>query len=455
LETKSVFGMIAQRLLARRRPAAREGSPRWLGGLGLLLLVVSSLGLTGCGQPQATFSFNRLYLERKEQDTGQAYAPVQIQAIVDASAALFGSPDQPRVQQAEGMDQVLDLAKIVAAAGPLKSDNYGKGEGLYRQHCVHCHGITGNGRGPTAAFLNPYPRDFTRGVFKFTSTPIGYKPTHDDLLRILDNGIAGTAMPSFRLLSEGEREALIDYVKYLAIRGEVERRLIEGVVDFNLVPPKAEGEVDAAQAKAEAAKAEAELTEFQGPGYLVDEVLTEVVTSWLDADANVTPVPQRPEIYNRDSDQFDLAALHESEQRGRKLYYNTVANCFSCHGPVQLGDGELTNYDNWSKEFFDWTLKNDPNYQDKLERYVAITGLKPRNIRPRNLREGIYRGGRRPIDIFWRVHNGIDGTPMPAANKAALSNDDIWDLVNYVLSLPYEPASHQGVEIATNKREVN
>ena len=58
------------------------------------------------------------------------------------------------------------------------------------------------------------------------------KPTDDDLRRVLLNGVAGTAMPSFKLLNEGEIEALIDYVKYLAIRGEVERRLIEENVDF-------------------------------------------------------------------------------------------------------------------------------------------------------------------------------------------------------------------------------
>ena len=39
--------------------------------------------------------------------------------------------------------------------------------GLYRQHCVHCHGITGDGAGPTAQFLMPYPRDFRTGEFKF------------------------------------------------------------------------------------------------------------------------------------------------------------------------------------------------------------------------------------------------------------------------------------------------
>jgi hypothetical protein len=44
---------------------------------------------------------------------------------------------------------------------------------------------------------------------------------------------------------------------------------------------------------------------------------------------------------------------------------------------------------------------------------------------------------------------------MPAANKQALTDDHIWDIVNYVLSLPYEPVSLPGLDVATNKREVN
>jgi mono/diheme cytochrome c family protein len=411
-------------------------------GFGVLAATLGVFASAGCQPPEAQFSFNQLYLERQEQETGSEFAPQQVVAVVNAVTALFGTPDAPHLEPVEGMDQVLNLKNLIIAAGPIKSDNYGRGEGLYRQHCVHCHGITGNGRGPTAAFLNPYPRDFTRGTFKFKSTPIGIKPTREDLRHIVEQGIDGTAMPSFKLLPEGEIEALVDYVKYLAIRGEVERRLIEFSPDFY-------------EPDADPAENEELLKEFFGREFLVDEVLNDVVTSWMDADANVTEVPQRPAKYDRTSDQFDPAELEASRQRGRELYYTTVANCFSCHGPSQLGDGQTTDYDQWTKEFFDWTLKNDPDFDERLDRYVSITGMPPRNIRPRNLRDGIYRGGRRPIDIFWRIQNGIDGTPMPAANKSALSDDDIWDLVNYVLGLPYEPVSRPGLPSATNLRGVN
>jgi mono/diheme cytochrome c family protein len=408
----------------------------------LMLMGTVLLGFAGCGKSEAEFETNRVYLAYQENQTNIQYQKEQVQDIVNAVAALFGTPDDPFfVRDVEGADELLSLSRIKAAAGPVQSDRYGEGEGLYRQHCVHCHGITGNGRGPTAAFLNPYPRDFTRGTFKFKSTPIGIKPTDDDLRLILINGVAGTAMPSFALLSSSEINALVDYVKYLAIRGETERMLMQLSPDFFDVEDPSKNE--------ELRK------EFYSREFLIDEVLSEVVAGWTTAVENVTEVPERPSEYDPLSPEYDLQALRDSTERGRKLYYTSVANCYSCHGPSQLGDGQVTDYDQWTKEYFDWTNKNADNYEAELAKYQDLGGLPPRNILPRNLRSGIYRGGRRPVDIFWRVHNGIDGTPMPAANKAALSDNDIWDIVNYVLALPYEPASRPGLDSVTNEREVN
>ena len=117
----------------------------------------------------------------------------------------------------------------------MGSDANDRAVGLYREHCAHCHGITGDGVGPTATFLNPYPRDYRKGQFKFKSTPVGQKPTHADLKKIVFDGVPGTAMPSFKLLPDLEVEALVDYVKYLAIRGEVEAR-VEAVAEDGSVP---------------------------------------------------------------------------------------------------------------------------------------------------------------------------------------------------------------------------
>jgi mono/diheme cytochrome c family protein len=78
---------------------------------------------------------------------------------------------------------------------------------------------------------------------------------------------------------------------------------------------------------------------------------------------------------------------------------------------------------------------------------VAAGLLDPRNAIPRNLRTNMFRGGRRPLDIFRRIHQGIAGTPMPASGPAApgaqgtLTEEEMWQIVDYVRSLPFEPAS--------------
>lgn len=59
-------------------------------------------------------------------------------------------------------------------------------------------------------------------------------------------------------------------------------------------------------------------------------------------------------------------------------------------------------------------------------------------LRPANLNTGTYKGGRRPIDIYWRIAKGINGAKMPA-HETTLKPDQIWDLVNFVLALPNRP----------------
>jgi mono/diheme cytochrome c family protein len=296
----------------------------------------------------------------------------------------------------------------------------------------------------TAAFLNPYPRDYRKGQFKFKSTPVGQKPTHDDLKKIVMEGIPGTAMPSFKLLPDLEVESLIEYVRYLSIRGEVERQLLSATADLEegkrlaaVLPANATAEQKAAQQEQLAS---------------IKEIVANVVGRWQGAAAVVVAIPSRPALVKEE--------LVASQKRGRDLFYGTVANCAKCHGESALGDGQTTDYDDWTKEFI-----ADGKNRQLVATYVSLGLLPPRNIKPRNLRLGVYRGGMRPIDIYWRIKNGIDGVPMPAAtmkpegdpNAKGLLPDDIWDLVNYVQSLPYEsisnPYSHEVAQEAENARE--
>ncbi len=100
-----------------------------------------------------------------------------------------------------------------------------KGQAVYQLRCVQCHGISGDGAGPAAASLYPRPRDYRRGVFKFTSTPYGARPLASDLVRTVRAGIHGTSMPSFNLLPKEEIEAVVHYVLTLTRRGEYEEEL--------------------------------------------------------------------------------------------------------------------------------------------------------------------------------------------------------------------------------------
>jgi cytochrome c oxidase cbb3-type subunit 2 len=97
-----------------------------------------------------------------------------------------------------------------------------RGRAAYLTYCVGCHGETGDGNGPAARFLDPKPRDFTSGVYKFRSTPSGSLPTYGDLHRVLTQGVLGTSMPSWQLLPENQRVALIAYLKTLSSEWESE-----------------------------------------------------------------------------------------------------------------------------------------------------------------------------------------------------------------------------------------
>jgi len=140
--------------------------------------------------------------------------------IEKALGDVFGTPANPKLTSEEV--SASDISLLM-----LDEDTLQKGSRLYRVHCLHCHGVPGDGRGPTALWINPHPRDFRQGMFKFQSIDQviqqNNRPPHrEDLYRTLDQGIEGTAMPSFNLLSEVQRDNLVSYVIHLSIRGKVE-----------------------------------------------------------------------------------------------------------------------------------------------------------------------------------------------------------------------------------------
>ncbi len=283
----------------------------------------------------------------------------------------FGTPANPVVKiddkDAMAMAEALNLSEKTLQAGSK----------LYRRHCLQCHGVAGDGRGPRGLWLHPHPRDYRQGLFKFVSSDpavpvLGQerKPRREDLHHVLTYGVEGTSMPSFALLKDEELEALISYVTHLSMRGEVEFFICKQIV--------------ADRIKAEDIPTEAETW------------MILVLNRWKTSN-------DRPLTPKASTAPADTSQRQESVRRGYDYFTNAkVGNCVSCH--IDFGRQAQFRYDAWG------TL-----------------------VRPNNLTAGVYRGGRRPLDLYYRVAGGINPCAMP-------KNDDeakVWDLVSFVQALPY------------------
>ncbi len=91
--------------------------------------------------------------------------------------------------------------------------NAKRGKALYVRYCIFCHGPAGDGRGESAPYLDPKPRDFTKAVFKCRSTPSGTLPLDSDLYDTISRGVHASGMPSWKPLLRQERVDLIAYIK--------------------------------------------------------------------------------------------------------------------------------------------------------------------------------------------------------------------------------------------------
>ena len=88
------------------------------------------------------------------------------------------------------------------------------GKIVYTKWCAGCHGDNGAGDGQGARHMIPPPRDFTGAIYQIRSTPSGQLPTDADLLRSIDDGLPGTAMPGWKTrLSDRQRRDVLAYIK--------------------------------------------------------------------------------------------------------------------------------------------------------------------------------------------------------------------------------------------------
>jgi len=232
--------------------------------VGLVWLV---LGLVGC---QRTETPQFVVLPKLGE------LPQELQTTVETELVRYtGTYLQPKLL-AEPDAPPVDLAR---------------GQAVYQERCVQCHGVSGDGNGPAAKYMYPRPRDYRRGLFKFTSTPYGSRPLRDDLLRTVRLGIRGTSMPAFNLLPEQDQQAVVDYVIMLARRGEME----QGIVDL----AETEEEVD--------------------PELVQEDVVAVVLHRWNEAEeSEVRPLTPQPRFTS------------EHVERGKQAFL--TKGCLKCHG---------------------------------------------------------------------------------------------------------------------------
>jgi mono/diheme cytochrome c family protein len=339
-----------------------------------------------------------------------------------ATSGFFGSPAEPTL-----WNMVGDDGKPLLGGDPKTghTEHLQIGRDLFRKHCLHCHGIWGRGDGSTAEWLNPRPRNFWRGKFKFKSAE-GSKPTRDDLLQTIRQGAHGTAMPAFRVLedetvgahaaslvngderleralraAEGQHspvlEYLADYVIYLSTLGEVQRLSAKDIATETADDPSAMGAIVAAK---------------------VRENYELVRDQWVNAPKKVvspSPTVRRPGLAADGA--IDVAAMYESAKKGRALFLTKEWQCTQCHGENATGRAPQADLvESWRKTF------------DKGEGWESMP-------QPADLTLGWYHRGGRAVDQWRQITLGVD--PMPAFNGPQFPELDRWHLVNYVRAVPY------------------
>lgn len=91
-----------------------------------------------------------------------------------------------------------------------------KGKSVFQINCASCHGATGHGDGPASAALNPKPRNFTEGYWK-------YGGGLARVVRTISEGSPGTAMASFSVLPLEDRVVAAHYVRSLSPKPEEDK----------------------------------------------------------------------------------------------------------------------------------------------------------------------------------------------------------------------------------------
>lgn len=118
---------------------------------------------------------------------------------------------------------MITLAPLTARAVSIPTEVTEEGKKTYSKYCAPCHGDEGKGNGPLARSLLPKPRDFTRGAYKFRTTPSGSLPTDQDIYKTISYGVPNSTMIPWDILTEQQRASVIPVLKSFSEAFEVRK----------------------------------------------------------------------------------------------------------------------------------------------------------------------------------------------------------------------------------------
>lgn len=113
---------------------------------------------------------------------------------------------------AAGPAAAMDVATLLKSSPELIA----KGKNLFAVNCASCHGPSGLGDGPAAAALNPKPRNFNEGYWRYGGGVAR-------VVQTISVGSPGTAMAAFTVIPLEDRFALAHYVRSFAPKLEEDK----------------------------------------------------------------------------------------------------------------------------------------------------------------------------------------------------------------------------------------
>ena len=139
-----------------------------------------------------------------ELPPSSARADLQHRAV--ALQTLIAGKAPATTVAATARSLAADLIKAYPITlAPAKPLNFARGQALYTQNCLSCHGANGDGKGPAALGLVP-------PAIAFSDKNRARERSVFALYQVIEQGISGTSMASFGVLPPEDRWDLALYV---------------------------------------------------------------------------------------------------------------------------------------------------------------------------------------------------------------------------------------------------